>query len=500
MSFLDAFQGYHQIALRREDQEKTVFITPRGVFCYKVMPFGLKNVGATYQRMVTKMFSKLLGKTVEVYIDDMVVKSVQGTDHLENFRQALFRSSDFSDRISKWGAQLGAYDTWSQTCSTKSMKEYAAVILEDVHWPTEQSAKVIDGRICRRMRLNMSDVWGLDLVRPLPRATGNRQWLIVATNYFTKWVEAEPLARITDSESRKFVWKNKITRFGRPKCLIFDNGTQFDSGLFKKYFSEFGIRNHFSSPAYPQGNGQAESSNKTILNGIKKRLEEVKGRWVEELRTILWTFRTTPRSSTGETPSLLLMGTFVTCGAELWINRNAIKILATPRCSACESSSGLVERYQNPSHARCFACESSSGVAERHQNPGHVQSNIKTLAMLGVSPVNPQVVWRNGIKILATPRCSACESSSGLVKRYQNPSHARCFACKPSSGVAERHQNPGHAQWCGGTASKPWPRLGALPVNPQVVQRNGIKTLAMLGILKSPVYESFIMRQSNINP
>uniref|UniRef100_A0A2N9HKT5 Uncharacterized protein n=1 Tax=Fagus sylvatica TaxID=28930 RepID=A0A2N9HKT5_FAGSY len=58
--------------------------------------------------------------------------------------------------------------------------------------------------------------WGLDLVGPLPRATGNRQWLIVATDYFTKWVEAEPLARITDSESRKFIWKNIITRFGIP--------------------------------------------------------------------------------------------------------------------------------------------------------------------------------------------------------------------------------------------------------------------------------------------
>uniref|UniRef100_A0A2N9IV79 Uncharacterized protein n=1 Tax=Fagus sylvatica TaxID=28930 RepID=A0A2N9IV79_FAGSY len=149
---------------------------------------------------------------------------------------------------------------------------------------------------------------GLDLVGPLPRATGNRQWLIVATDYFTKWVEAEPLARITDSESRKFVWKNIITHFGIPKCLISDNGTQFDNGPFKKYCSEFGIRNHFFSPAYPQGNGQAESSNKTILNGIKKRLEKAKGRWVEELPTILWTFRTTPRSLTRKTPFSLTYG------------------------------------------------------------------------------------------------------------------------------------------------------------------------------------------------
>uniref|UniRef100_A0A2N9I521 Uncharacterized protein n=1 Tax=Fagus sylvatica TaxID=28930 RepID=A0A2N9I521_FAGSY len=564
MSFLDAFQGYHQIALRREDQEKTTFITPRGVFCYKVMPFGLKNAGATYQRMVTKMFSELLGKTVEVYIDDMVVKSVQGTDHLEDLRQvfsilrrhslklnaskcafrALFRSSDFSGRISKWGAQLGAYDVrykprtaikgqvladfiaefapenndiyigeerpkdternlgkkcWvlyvdgatnsrgsglgivlispkgelleqavrlgfgasnneaeyevllhglraakrlgadpltihydSQLIVNQLTGEYMAkdermvayldlaknllkgfhefniervgrehnghadslaglassvapnfrrTITVELGWisildylskdilPANQkeAAKirktatrywvsrkgklykksytgpyllcvhpdlipnllyeihegVCGGHTGRRSLAHRAIGQGYwwpyiqkdaaqyvrrYLVGPLPRATGNRQWLIVATDYFTKWVEAEPLARITDSESRKFIWKNKITRFGIPKCLISDNGTQFDSGPFKKYCSEFGIRNHFTSPAYPQGNGQAESSNKTILNGIKKRLEEVKGRWVEELPTILWTFRTTPRSSTGETPFSLTYG------------------------------------------------------------------------------------------------------------------------------------------------------------------------------------------------
>ena len=75
MSFLDAFQSYHQIPLATDDQEKTTFITLVGNYHYKVMPFGLKNAGSTYQRMMTKMFESQLGKNVEVYIDDMVVKS-----------------------------------------------------------------------------------------------------------------------------------------------------------------------------------------------------------------------------------------------------------------------------------------------------------------------------------------------------------------------------------------------------------------------------------------
>jgi hypothetical protein len=66
------------------DQDKIAFITPRGTYCYKMMPFGLKNAGATYQRMVTKIFGHMIGKTVEVYIDDMLVKSLREENHVAN--------------------------------------------------------------------------------------------------------------------------------------------------------------------------------------------------------------------------------------------------------------------------------------------------------------------------------------------------------------------------------------------------------------------------------
>ena len=82
MSFLDAFLGYHQIPLATDDQEKITFVTPVENYHYKVMPFGLKNAGSTYQRMMTKMFKLQLGKNVEVYIDDMVVKSKLVSEYL----------------------------------------------------------------------------------------------------------------------------------------------------------------------------------------------------------------------------------------------------------------------------------------------------------------------------------------------------------------------------------------------------------------------------------
>ena len=82
MSFLAAFQGYHQIPLALDYQEKTAFVTPVGNYHYKVMPFDLKNARSTYQRMMTKMFEPQLGKSIEVYIDDMVVKRKLVSEHV----------------------------------------------------------------------------------------------------------------------------------------------------------------------------------------------------------------------------------------------------------------------------------------------------------------------------------------------------------------------------------------------------------------------------------
>ena len=78
--------------------------------------------------------------------------------------------------------------------------------------------------------------------------------------------------------------------------------------FFRNYCGELGITNRYSTSAYPQGNGQAEAVNKVILSGLKKRLDDAKGRWVEELPHVLWTYRTTPRRSTGETPFSMTYG------------------------------------------------------------------------------------------------------------------------------------------------------------------------------------------------
>ncbi|KAJ9565033.1 hypothetical protein OSB04_000999 [Centaurea solstitialis] len=121
--------------------------------------------------------------------------------------------------------------------------------------------------------------WGMDIVGKLPPAPGQKVYLLVLTDYFSKWIEAGAFSQVRDKEVISFIQKNIIYRFGVPAEII-----------------------------YPQSNGLAESSNKVIINSIRKRLKGAKGKWVDELPSVLWANRTTPRASTGQTPYSLVYG------------------------------------------------------------------------------------------------------------------------------------------------------------------------------------------------
>ena len=90
--------------------------------------------------------------------------------------------------------------------------------------------------------------------------------------------------------------------------LILDNGLQFDSKAFRRYYGELGIKNRYSTPAYPQESRQVEVVNKVIVCELKKRLDKAKGKWVDEIPHVLWAYRTTPQRSTGETSFSMTYG------------------------------------------------------------------------------------------------------------------------------------------------------------------------------------------------
>ncbi|XP_019418559.1 PREDICTED: uncharacterized protein K02A2.6-like [Lupinus angustifolius] len=109
--------------------------------------------------------------------------------------------------------------------------------------------------------------WGMDILGPFPQATGQLKFLIVAIDYFTKWIEAEALATITSANIQKFSWRHIITRFGIPSAIVTDNGTQFADRRFQELLSGLRIKQHFTSVEHPQTNGQVDAANKVILKG-----------------------------------------------------------------------------------------------------------------------------------------------------------------------------------------------------------------------------------------
>ncbi|XP_074342279.1 uncharacterized protein LOC141679772 [Apium graveolens] len=151
-------------------------------------------------------------------------------------------------------------------------------------------------------------MWGMDILGPFPMASGQRKFIVVAIDYFTKWIEAKALAKITTKQITQFFWENVICRYGIPRILVTDNGKQFDNREFGEYCDDNNIELRFTSVAHPQANRKAEVANRIILDGLKKRVECSRNTWVDELLPILWAYRTTCKVTTEATPFMLAYG------------------------------------------------------------------------------------------------------------------------------------------------------------------------------------------------
>ncbi|GJX96724.1 reverse transcriptase domain-containing protein [Tanacetum coccineum] len=140
---------------------------------------------------------------------------------------------------------------------------------------------------------------------------------IVAMDYFTKWIEAKPVATITGAQVKKFVWDNVVCRFGLPREIVSDNEKQFRDNPFKDWCEKLSIRQCFASVKHPQTNGLVERVNISLGDGIKARLGEHNKNWVEEISHVLWAHRTMIKSSNGETSFSLTYGAEVTIPVEI---------------------------------------------------------------------------------------------------------------------------------------------------------------------------------------
>ncbi|KAL0343669.1 UNVERIFIED_CONTAM: Gag-Pol polyprotein [Sesamum angustifolium] len=150
----------------------------------------------------------------------------------------------------------------------KYMTDVVDPTLGPGHWPTKHYEQ------------------GMDIVGHFLLAIGQRKFLLLVIDFFTKWVEAKPLAHITDGEVMKFVWKNIICHFGLPREIILDNGRQFQEGRIQNWYARLHIKSTLVSDR--QAHGQVEVTNRILVECIKKRLDRIGGNWAEELTSVLW--------------------------------------------------------------------------------------------------------------------------------------------------------------------------------------------------------------------
>ena len=152
--------------------------------------------------------------------------------------------------------------------------------------------------------------WGLDFIGEIsPSSSGQHKWISISTNYFTKWIEAVPIRNSTHQVIMIFLYENIFSRFGFPVRLVTDNALAFKVGALIKMCESMGIQLVHSTSYYPQGNGLAESSNKSLVRIIRKLLGTNQKSWDSKLKFALWADRVTDKRSIGTSPFKLVYGT-----------------------------------------------------------------------------------------------------------------------------------------------------------------------------------------------
>ncbi|KAK0602408.1 hypothetical protein LWI29_033042 [Acer saccharum] len=263
LNFMDAYSGYNQIKMHKPNKDKTASTTDQGLYCYTVMPFGLKNARATYQWLVNRMFASQIGRNMEVYVDDILTKSITVDKHVDDLRETF-------NMLTKYGMKLNPSKCVFGVPSGKFLgyqrcvePEEAEGILKDIHsgscgnhtggvslthkalrqgfyWPTlftDAKSSATRCEACQKVTNNIHQppehlqsitspwpfaMWGIDLIGPMPATAGRAKHAIVVVDYFTKWVEAEPLVHKTETTTTNFVKKNILYRFGILNTIITD--------------------------------------------------------------------------------------------------------------------------------------------------------------------------------------------------------------------------------------------------------------------------------------
>jgi hypothetical protein len=248
------------------------------------------------------------------------------------------------------------------------------------------------------------------LLGPLPPAQGNLKYVVVAVEYFSKWIKAKPLATITSATVQKFFWQNIVCHFGVPKAITLDNETQFDAETFKAFCDQIGTKIHFASVRHPKSNGLVERANGNIITGIMKSIfNKPRGKWPDELIKVVWNHNTAISRSTCFTPFKLLFGDEAITPEET--RTGSIRTIASMEDEVdCQINKDTIEgtRLQAIEHINKYQAETikwrDRKVRLKNIKPGHLVlrriANPDTLGKL-------QLKWEGPFLVVSSSRPGA---------------------------------------------------------------------------------------------
>ena len=152
--------------------------------------------------------------------------------------------------------------------------------------------------------------WGINFVGPIkpPSRHTHAEYIIVATDYLTKWVEAKATVKNDARTTAKFLYENVFTRYGLPIEIVSDQGVHFINEVISFLLAEFMVIHKRSAPYHPQANGQAESTNKTLCTVLTKIVGQSRTDWEQKLSSALWAYRIAYKTAVGATPFELVYG------------------------------------------------------------------------------------------------------------------------------------------------------------------------------------------------